>query len=368
MLGKNIKKLGIEYLYFLLITIFTIFTSYKLYVLQYKLSNSIIQVVYNQTEAILDNISKEVKGKSYKELDNYLPIILSKDMQRVFVLLYKNGIFYSIEDLPRIRTHAPILFMPQDDEKDIILKAIKTNSAQIEFHNNIFNVGFSLYHPTDLYYNGKIYKGIIVVDYRLSTLKNLSHTLEYVRLSIIFISALSIGLLIIMGFLFLKAQYYKSSSYIDTLTSIPNRKILKDLRKIFKDGLVVALLDIDFFKKINDTYGHDIGDITLKEVANTIKNSIRENDIVIRYGGEEFLIILDCIHPEKCVKTLERIRIRVEALELSINNTSLSITVSIGVCIKGKDLEDCIKKADIALYKAKNSGRNRIEVFDEESK
>jgi FOG: GGDEF domain len=189
--------------------------------------------------------------------------------------------------------------MPTTDEKHVILKAIKTGTSYVKYHDTIENVGFSLYYPLNVLIHDKPYKALIIIDYKLSTLKSLKYTLESVKITIIIIDIMSLLFLLTIVFLLFKTRAYKIESYIDELTGLPNRKLLKSIKNNQED-YVVAMLDIDFFKRINDKYGHDAGDIVLKEVAQAIKSSVREDDIVLRWGGEEFLILLKCKHHEAC--------------------------------------------------------------------
>ncbi len=126
-----------------------------------------------------------------------------------------------------------------------------------------------------------------------------------------------------------------------------------------------VMLDVDFFKKVNDTYGHEQGNQVLVAVAKTLKNGVRTYDVAGRYGGEEFMLIL-FHHDEKDVlQTVERIRANVEQQEYTVQGGTFHVTLSAGICsnrhpeVKTKD--DLIRKADEALYRAKERGRNRIE-------
>ncbi|EDP73300.1 GGDEF domain-containing protein, partial [Hydrogenivirga sp. 128-5-R1-1] len=121
--------------------------------------------------------------------------------------------------------------------------------------------------------------------------------------------------------------------------------------------------------QVNDEYGHDVGDKVLKEVANIIKNTIREADLAIRYGGEEFMVLLMDVNPEKAAEIAEKIRKRVENKVIAIGSITLRKTVSIGVSVFPVDSEhfwQCIKFADVALYKAKEEGRNKVVRFEKD--
>jgi len=125
------------------------------------------------------------------------------------------------------------------------------------------------------------------------------------------------------------------------------------------------MLDIDFFKSINDTHGHAIGDKVLKTMANIIKKQLREYDIASRYGGEEFCILLPQTKIEEASIVAQRLRAAVESTQINIDeDKNINITISIGLSqLREKDkAEDLYKRADKALYDAKNRGRNRVVV------
>lgn len=151
----------------------------------------------------------------------------------------------------------------------------------------------------------------------------------------------------------------------DQLTGVYNRNKLYDMCEkdtnrlnVESSSVFIMIMDIDYFKKINDTYGHDVGDQVLKTLADTIRSQIRSTDTLIRWGGEEFIIILPDTTPEGCRQIAERIRKAVET-----GDSAPKITVSIGLTkYDNDDYHASIKRADVALYKAKESGRNRIEV------
>ena len=128
------------------------------------------------------------------------------------------------------------------------------------------------------------------------------------------------------------------------------------------------MIDLDHFKKINDTYGHDCGDYVLKEVANAIQDSIRLEDVFGRYGGEEFMIILPFTRCQDAAKQADRIRKKISSLELTWNDEIIRITVSIGVAGLPDDPveseEELLKIADFRLYKAKEKGRNTVEYLE----
>ena len=156
----------------------------------------------------------------------------------------------------------------------------------------------------------------------------------------------------------------------DNLTGCYNRFYLNLQLKEFMANVLryhvplsVILLDIDHFKKINDTYGHLAGDRVLKRLAEILIGNLRKGDTVIRYGGEEFLILLPYTYLEEACEVAERIRKTVAESDFPINGTSLKVTISLGVAFLEpgiRSLEDLISIADERLYMAKNRGRNRV--------
>ena len=160
----------------------------------------------------------------------------------------------------------------------------------------------------------------------------------------------------------------------DGLTGVFNHALLielfeKELSKQERNcgNIAFVMLDIDFFKKVNDTYGHISGDKVLKELSEILTSSTRNSDIVGRYGGEEFGIILPEITAENAYQLCERIRQAVENHDFSTGKDIIKITISMGIFFKDSkntiNSQSMIKKADEALYKAKQNGRNRVEVF-----
>lgn len=165
----------------------------------------------------------------------------------------------------------------------------------------------------------------------------------------------------------------KESSFKDGLTGLYNRRFLEEsfdnlVAGILRRGTILGLLmcDIDFFKQINDVYGHDVGDIVLKEIANNIKNCVRTSDMVFRFGGEEFLVLLVDSKKDAAVDVAEKIRERIKETKIKIAGGFIQKTISIGVSefpLDTQNFWEAIKFADVALYKAKELGRNRVIRF-----
>lgn len=157
-------------------------------------------------------------------------------------------------------------------------------------------------------------------------------------------------------------------SYTDPLTNIPNRRRLDEALSVFftEPGSTGALLlvDIDMFKAFNDRYGHLVGDACLRQVAQCLSSRLRRLDLLVRFGGEEFAVLLPDATMDEATQTAERLREAVQSLRFSVQNQQVNVTISIGIAArKGLNAaESLIGAADAALYAAKHAGRNRVQV------
>jgi len=163
----------------------------------------------------------------------------------------------------------------------------------------------------------------------------------------------------------------------DGLTGLYNHRTFQELlakelsrAKRFNEFISLLFLDVDNFKRFNDTYGHLMGDQVLRSIAQVITKSVREMDTPARYGGEEFAVILPGADEDAARKIAERIRKAVESIVFKIEQEEVHVTVSIGVAsFPGSKIQqprDLIECADQAVYAAKEKGRNRVEIFHSE--
>jgi diguanylate cyclase (GGDEF)-like protein/PAS domain S-box-containing protein len=171
----------------------------------------------------------------------------------------------------------------------------------------------------------------------------------------------------------LKEKKLLEESLTDALTGLNNRRGFTEnagvaLLSAMKQSkpMTLAMIDIDHFKKVNDTFGHEAGDLVLKALSDTFRGAFRTTDIVGRLGGEEFVLLLADTKPEECRSKLERLRQKIERIEVRLPDERLiRFTTSIGLAefLGPQDsLSDLLKRADQALYKAKSTGRNKIVV------
>jgi len=176
-------------------------------------------------------------------------------------------------------------------------------------------------------------------------------------------------------------QRFEKLSMIDTLTGLYNRRYFyaqatQNIAVVQRYGnsLCLLLLDLDFFKSVNDNYGHHAGDQVLESVAEVLKAEMRSSDMVARWGGEEFVVLFANVDCANGRMFSERIRCSIAALQWIFDCQRVSITVSIGMyCInqkvlqdKGEDIDTFIHCADLAMYRAKLNGRNQVVAFREE--
>lgn len=167
-----------------------------------------------------------------------------------------------------------------------------------------------------------------------------------------------------------RAESLERLACIDGLTGLNNRRHFLALAENewsrfqrYGRPLALLMIDIDFFKSVNDTYGHDAGDAVLKAVAESLHRSKRSSDIAGRLGGEQFALILPEATIDRAVSAAERYRTLIGGRPIIAMGRQISVTVSIGVGIAEADMsgfEDLLKRADVALYEAKNSGSNRV--------
>ncbi len=170
-------------------------------------------------------------------------------------------------------------------------------------------------------------------------------------------------------------QTIEKMANTDFMTGLYNRRYFYEHIKqymqeanLHNNTYAVGMVDIDLFKRINDTYGHDAGDLVIKKIAKVLKDQTRELDTVARFGGEEFCIVLKDISPEEAVSRFVKIRNTISKAVVHFGGNEIKCTASIGVTfsLNSSNLGTLINQADAALYEAKESGRNRVEIYEEE--
>ena len=158
-------------------------------------------------------------------------------------------------------------------------------------------------------------------------------------------------------------KYYKEIATVDSLTGLKNRRAIEN----FNDYDSVIMGDVDLFKKINDNYGHDTGDKVLKLISSVLKKLVRDGDLVLRWGGEEFIILLKNCSLVNAFNKASELRVAVSALskELGFN---ISMSFGVSEISKNSDVETVVKEVDQAMYESKSSGRNKVTVYQKKRK
>lgn len=187
---------------------------------------------------------------------------------------------------------------------------------------------------------------------------------QQVAISILLL--LSLIIVILSLFIFKQNRRLNELSLVDPLTGLYNRrafapKIRNEIDQFERYGthLTILVIDVDHFKTINDTFGHDVGDKVLKEIAGLIRDYVRKTDFCVRWGGEEFVVLATSTQEDKALIMAQNLRIAIENHHFGIDQ---KVTISIGLTSleEGDEIESFIRKADKALYRAKQSGRNQI--------
>lgn len=169
-----------------------------------------------------------------------------------------------------------------------------------------------------------------------------------------------------------ESQHYKLLSNTDPLTGALNRNgFAADMGQRspigkMESNTALMIIDIDHFKRINDRFGHDAGDLVLCETAKIIRKNIRVTDKFVRWGGEEFVLYCENTNPQQALLIAEKIRLSIESADILYNSVAIPITVSmgIGVAVVREDFDHLFKRSDQALYKAKHMGRNCVVLAD----
>jgi len=181
------------------------------------------------------------------------------------------------------------------------------------------------------------------------------------------------GLHVVIGLRYDIEKRLMSVAHTDALTHLPNRmyfndRLTQELSRTDREhmNLCLGLIDLDLFKRINDTYGHECGDKVLVQVANIINQSIREQDIACRVGGEEIAIIMPNVTAAEAINILERLRQEIQQTTIRWHKHTINLTISVGIAeySPNQDKLQLYSEADSAMYKAKKNGRNQVACYE----
>ncbi len=343
---------------------------------QDKQNDSIVNMKISQIKSLSKNIEKKIfqlnkqdlvksvinNPDLSQEVDNTLSLLSTQQYRYVYLIYQdKEGFFRYLADGSKDLAQRGLLKQKFTPTLDIWEKIIKTQEPIFSTQQELSGLWITYLYP--IMRNNKL-EAILAVDFSMQGYQALIEATEPF-FGTVYI--LAIFLFIVLAFNFFQAFLYfkqRNKTNLDPLTHLHNRNYLAELMKTINlKNSVVILADIDFFKKVNDTYGHDVGDIVLKEVAKRLVSATRSFDVIIRYGGEEFLLILKNLENLQDIKEIcERILQEISIKPIRLEEGGINVTISLGVNTlqnNDKSVREAIKNADIALYQAKESGRNK---------
>ena len=250
-----------------------------------------------------------------------------------------------------------------DVDKESWDKVYETKQPQILLQNNLDGLWITYLKP--IIYDGKV-EAVLAIDFSTKLLKYITKIITPIEHVFMYIFGSVVLLMALLLYQITVNIKTKKETLTDALTSVYNRNFLRNFtKKMNPSKYQIAMMDIDYFKKINDNYGHKAGDYVLIEIAYILKRIIREKDIIVRFGGEEFLIFFRKSKDTatNAYEISKRIRETLEEYEFVYDGNPIRVTVSIGVVLypdRFKNILDAIKKADELLYRAKREGRNKV--------
>ncbi len=361
-----------------LMTLLSIFI-YNEYV---KTKETVFQIIQehliNQKVSLLKNyslhLSQKVEGSIQEEILNNpdlhkyyeKELSLLKDSEiKYLYLLYKDkeDKFRYILDTTKNLDEKAEFNQKFDPQTDIWKKAYSQKKFFIAKQVELENLWITIAYPVIV--EGRVL-GVIGADFTYDVYKQVLNTLKPMERIYLYVSIFMIIMLIVAYILIYLYYINRQKSFIDPLTKVYNRQYLNEYLKTssLKDYQLM-MIDLDFFKQVNDNYGHDIGDIVIIDVVNQIKNNIRQKDILVRYGGEEFLLLIHKQSLETALSIAQRIKDTIASNKIEAVDKYIMITISIGINpfpFYAKNFDEAVKIADEQLYKAKTSGRNCIKI------
>ncbi len=325
-----------------------------------------LETTKNPVQTILENTNIQ------ENLDYKLKTLLTNNIKYAY-LLYKDkhDVFRFLADASPQSEKAHI--NQKFDIETLVWLEVYEKKEPILIKQNLLKQ-LSITYLIPVIINNEV-EMVLVVDFAVKKVEDINEIIFSIKYSIIGIIILVFIFIITLIVQTLKYMMVKKKVFIDKLTEVYNRNYLQETEKLINfSDYIMAALDIDHFKKINDSYGHLVGDKILKQLARVLTETLRKNDdIIIRYGGEEFLILIRTKREShnKAVNSLDRLFQNIKDTKFMISDTEfIKVTVSIGVNLNPQDsrtFSEAFKLADISLYNAKNNGRNRIEIFSDKN-
>jgi diguanylate cyclase (GGDEF)-like protein len=326
------------------------------------------QSLLNQEQNYITQIKES--DSLQKVVEEHLKLLITKNIKYAYILYRdNNGVFRFLADASEPHEKA-MMDQKFDVTSPLWAKMFKTKKPKNIHHE--FLKELSITHLYPILQNNEV-RLVLAVDFSIAKVKDINTIITIMKITILSTIIIVFFFLIILAIQTFRYITAKNSAYTDKLTKAYNRNYLQELQDFINlDDYALAAVDIDYFKKVNDTYGHDVGDIILRDIVSIIhKNTRKKEDIVIRYGGEEFVILSKLKRDDKKspLNIFERIFQNIQKHPFYISKTeAINITVSMGINLtpgRSRTFSDAFKLADIALYNAKNKGRNSIEIYEQ---
>ena len=336
----------------------------KVYLLQKYVKNIEKNYAGNLSEIILKDANVA------KKLENELALLQGEDVKYLYMLYKdKDGKYRYLIDATKDENERAFLNQKFDTESDIWERAYETKMYKIADQNTLQTLWVTIAYP--IVKNGRTV-AVLGADFTYDVYSRIVRILNPIESIFLYITLFMLFMLLLAYILVYLYYQMKKKAFIDPLTKIYNRQYLSEfLETASLQDYYLMMIDLDNFKLINDNFGHDVGDDVLIAVVNEIKSNIRHEDILIRFGGEEFILLVNKKESTESIRVAERIRKAVMQLDIESRSNKIKMTLSIGVNpfpFSAKNIEEAIKIADEQLYIAKSSGRNRVEIFNEHRK
>jgi len=345
-------------------------------IIQEHLINEKVSLLQNYSNNLTQKLGKNIQEILYTNPDLHrhyeeeLSLLKGSEIKYLY-LLYKdeeNKFRYLLDTTKNIDDKAEFdqKFDPQTDIWD---KSYSNKKFQIIKQLDLQTLWITVAYPIVI--DGKVV-AVLGADFTYDVYEQILNTLKPMEKVYMYVSVFMIIMLVLAYILIYLYYINRKKSFIDPLTKVYNRQYLNEFLKTSSlEHYQLMMIDLDHFKKVNDNYGHDVGDKVLISVVEQIKSSIRKEDILVRFGGEEFLVLIHKQTLETCLIIAERIRNAVMTHEIQTVNKHIVMTVSIGVNpfpFYAKNFDEAVKIADEQLYNAKISGRNCVKVSEEINK
>lgn len=343
-------------------------------VIKEHLINEKLQLFKNYSTYMQDTIGsniKEVLGTGYSTREHYeqeLRLLQGDEIEYLY-LLYKDKDekFRFLLDSTEDQEEKAEFDQKFDPQSDIWEKAYSSKTLQVVNQEELQSLWITIAYP--LIVDGKVI-AVLGADLTYHVYSTIVKTLNPMELVHYYFTIFMVVMLLLAYSLIYLYYINRKKSFIDPLTKIYNRQYLTEfLETTSLQNYKLMMIDLDHFKQVNDNFGHDVGDQVLIDVVSQIKSNIRQDSIFIRFGGEEFILLVYKLDVQACTLVAERIRKAVQSTTIHAGNHEINISVSIGINpfpYFAKNIEEAIKIADEQLYIAKISGRNRVEVFQEQ--